>query len=154
LADSAYAAALAMLARRELSEAQVRRRLIRLGHDAASIDAAVDRLKADRSLDDVRVAGALARTELRLRPRGRVRIKQRVEAAGIAADLAEQAVEDAFHDVDVDALLASAFAKRHRARPLTERDLPRLYRALTSQGFEPDRVMALLRRHASTSNTE
>ena len=143
-----------MLARREMSEVQVRRRLTLLGHDGTSIDAAVERLTAERSLDDVRMAGALARTELRLRPRGRRRITERLEAAGIAADLAEQAVEDAFHDVDIDALLAAALAKRHRGGPLAERDLPRLYRALTAQGFEPDRVMALLRRHTATPHTE
>ena len=49
-----------MLGRRELSEAQVRQRLAKRGHDEAAIDAAVTRLKSDRSLDDVRVAGATA----------------------------------------------------------------------------------------------
>jgi regulatory protein len=151
LAASADADALALLARRELSEAQIRRHLARRGHDARAIDGAVERLKADRSLDDERVAGAIARTELRLRPRGRIRVRQRIEAAGIDPAIAARAVDAAFADVDADALLEAALARRLRGleTPLTDADLGRLYRALTAQGFEPDRVLALLRRRGA-----
>jgi mycofactocin precursor len=41
VADPAYVAALRLLARRELSEAQIRARLARGGHDGPSIDAAI-----------------------------------------------------------------------------------------------------------------
>ena len=67
---SAYADALKLLARRELSEAQVRQRLARKGHTEPDIDQAVARLVADRSIDDARVAEAIARTETAVRKRG------------------------------------------------------------------------------------
>ena len=148
MADSAYVDGLKMLGRRELSETQVRQRLARKGHDEETIDAAIARLKSDRSLDDVRVAGAIARSEISLRKRGKLRVRRRIEAAGIAADIAQRAVDESFEDVDGDALIAAALDKRLRGRTRIEddREFQRLYRYLASQGFESDRIVILLRR--------
>ena len=52
-----------MLGRRELSEAQVRQRLARRGHEPDSVDAAVARLRQERAIDDTRVAEAIVRTQ-------------------------------------------------------------------------------------------
>jgi hypothetical protein len=78
-------------------------------------------------------------------------VRQRIEAAGIDPAIAARAVDAAFADVDADALLEAALARRLRGpeTPLTDADLGRLYRALTAQGFEPDRVLALLRRRGA-----
>ncbi len=137
-----------MLGRRELSEKQVRQRLARRGHDEADVDAAVTRLKSDRSLDDARVAGAIARSETSLRKRGRLRVRRQIEAAGIAADIAQRAVDETFQDINPDALIAAALDKRLRGRTYIadERELQRLYRYLSAQGFESDRIVALLKR--------
>lgn len=135
-----------MLARRELSEAQIRQRLARRGHPSESIDTAVERLKAERAIDDVRVAGAIARTETHVRRRGQLRVVRQIEAAGIARAIAKQAVDDVFQDVDSDALLAAALDKRLRGRDtISEQDARRLYRYLVTQGFDSDRVIAALR---------
>jgi regulatory protein len=148
LADSAYIDGLKMLGRRELSEAQVRQRLARRGHDEDTIEAAVSRLKSDRSIDDRRVAGAIARSEISLRKRGRLRVRRRIEAAGIATAIAQQAVDDTFADVDGDALIAAALDRRLRGREVIadDREFQRLYRYLAAQGFESDRIVPLLRR--------
>ena len=62
MADAqAYVAGLKMLARRELSEAQLRLRLARRAFAPADIDDAVQRLRRERALDDRRVALACAR---------------------------------------------------------------------------------------------
>jgi regulatory protein len=146
LAADAYLDALKMLARRELSEAQVRQRLVRRGHTPQSIDTAIERLKGERAIDDERVAGAIARTETRVRGRGRLRVVRQIEAAGIASSIASRAADEVFQDIDVDALLASALEKRLRGRTtIDERDARRLYRYFTAQGFESDRVLAALR---------
>ena len=71
MANDTYLAALKILAGRELSEAQLRQRLTRREHDPESIEAALTRLKAERSLDDERVAGVIARSETGLKKRGR-----------------------------------------------------------------------------------
>jgi regulatory protein len=136
-----------MLARRELSEAQLRQRLARRGHEGNAIDAAIARLKADRSLDDARVAGAIARTETGIRGRGRLRVRRQIEAAGIASSIAQRTVDELFQDIDADALMAAALERRLRGERIAdERQFNRLYRYLAGQGFEADRVLALLRR--------
>lgn len=147
MSDDTYLTALKMLARRELSEAQVRQRLRRRQHDPDAIEAALARLKSDRSLDDERVAGAIARSETNLKKRGRHRVIRRIEAAGIASSIAKRVVDDTFAALDGDTLLAQALARRLRGRSRIEddREFQRLYRYLVGQGFEPDRVMALLR---------
>jgi regulatory protein len=147
LADSTYVAALKMLGRRELSEVQIRQRLARRGHQAEDIDTAVARLKADRSLDDARVAGAIARTETSLRRRGRLRVKRQLQAAGIDAEVAAAALDAVFAEIDPEALLDAALARRLPAdRPIADdREFQRLYRYLATQGFDSDRILAVLR---------
>src|SRR5437762_8501387 len=97
-----------MLARRELSEARVRQRLTRQGHDQDTIDAVVERLKAERALDDLRTATAIARTELSVKRRGKLRVKRQIENAGIASSIAKRVADEAFAEVDDLALLEAA----------------------------------------------
>jgi regulatory protein len=148
VSNEAYLYALRLLARREVSEFQVRQRLSRRGYDSASIDEAVARLKANRSLDDERVAGAIARTQTSVRGRGKRRVLQQIEAAGIASSIASKAVDEAFQDLDPDALLSAALSKRLRGREriADDREFQRLFRYLIAQGFDTDRILAHLRR--------
>jgi regulatory protein len=147
--DSAYVSALKMLGGRELSERQVRQRLARRGFQEDEIDAAVARLLQDRSLDDERAARAMAHAETSLKKRGRLRVKQRLQAAGIAPAVVQRAIEQTFESLDADALMTAALNKRMRGREriVDDREFQRLYRYLVGQGFEPDRILALLRRH-------
>ena len=149
MSHDTYVVALRMLARRELSESQIRQRLARRGEPADAIDEAVARLKADRSIDDARVAGAIARTETGLRQRGKRRVQQQIEAAGIARPIATRAVEEVFEEIDPDSLLAAALTRRLRGRDhiADDREFQRLFRYLSAQGFETDRILALLRKH-------
>jgi regulatory protein len=144
---NAYLAGLQLLARRELSEAQVRQRLARRGYETTDIDAAIARLLEERALDDRRVAAAIAHTESRVRGRGKLRVRRQIEAAGISASLAQAAVDEAFADVDSDALLAAAVERRLRGRATIAdaREFQRLYRYLVTQGFDSDRIVAALR---------
>jgi regulatory protein len=148
---SAYLDGLKMLARRELSEAQVRQRLARKGHDADAIDAAVTRLREERALDDARVAEAIARTQTAVRRRGKLRVRREIESAGITGATARRAVDEVFEGLDPDALIQAALAKRLRGREAIadEAEFRRLYRYLIAQGFEVDAVMKALnaRRH-------
>jgi regulatory protein len=145
--DDTYLTALEMLARRELSEAQLRQRLTRRRHAPESIEAALASLKAERKLDDERAAAAIARSETSFKKRGRYRVTRQIEAAGIAPSVARRVVDDTFAAIDADALLAEALAQRLRGRIFFEgdREFHRLYRYLIAQGFEPDRVLAILR---------
>jgi len=152
--DNTYAAALAMLARRELSEAQLRQRLARRLHHPEAIDDAIARLKAERSLDDERTARMIARSEVGLKKRGRHRVRQQIEAAGIAPSIARRVLDETFSTIDADGLLNEALDRRLRgaARIEDDRQFHRLYRQLVAQGFDADRVLALLR--ARTAKTD
>jgi regulatory protein len=147
MADDAYVAAVRMLARRELSEFQIRQRLRRKTYSDEAVDEAITRLKSERTLDDARVAGAIARTETGIRKRGPLRVRQKLAAAGITGAAADAAIEEATSEVDMDALLEAALARRLGLDGTIEDDraMSRLYRQLTSQGFEQDRVLRLLR---------
>ena len=144
--SSPYIDGLKMLGRRELSEAQVRQRLARKGHSDDDVEAAIQRLKAERALDDARVADAIARTEITIKRHGRMRVRRQIESAGIAPALVKQAVDNAFGEVDDTALLQAALGRRLRGnRSITDqREFQRLYRYLTAQGFESDRILAAL----------
>jgi regulatory protein len=144
---SAYLAGLKMLAARELSEAQVRSRLARREYQDDHIDAAVTRLRAEGAIDDARTARAIAHTAVTVRGQGKRRARMRVDAAGIDRAIAARAVDEIFADIDADALLRAALAKRLRGRTeiAGQNEKARLFRYLVGQGFESDRVMEVLR---------
>jgi regulatory protein len=134
----AFTVALTLLSARELSETQLRARLTRRRHDPDDIDRAIARLKADRTLDDRRVARALARMETAIKHRGRARVIQKIRQAGISAALAEDAVKDVFEEVDENELLEKALARRLRGKViggLDNRTRAKIVRGLMAQGF-------------------
>ena len=145
---TAYLDGLSLLARRELSEQQVRQRLARKGHDADAIDEAVARLREERAIDDARVADAIARTETAVKRRGKLRVRMQIERAGIAKPIAKRAVDEVFEAIDDEELLEASLRKRLRGREriADDREFQRLYRYLIGQGFETDRVLRALER--------
>jgi regulatory protein len=146
---TAYIDALRMLGRRELSEAQVRDRLQRRQHDPGEIDAALERLRSERAVDDVRVAEAIARTQTGVKRRGKLRVRRQIEQAGVSPAIARRVTDEVFEALDPEALIAASLAKRlhGRDRIADPAEFSRLYRYLVGQGFEPDRVLAVLRKH-------
>jgi regulatory protein len=145
--QQAYVAGLKMLARRELSEKQVRERLKRREHSPEAIDSGVARLKEARALDDSRFAFALARHEISTKRHGRLRAQRQIEAAGIPPSLAREALDEALASIDPDALLEAALDRRLRNGQVIDDDahFRRLYRFLLTQGFESDRVVRILK---------
>jgi SOS response regulatory protein OraA/RecX len=157
----AYTQALAWLARRELSEAQLRSRLARRRRRDAEdadidaneeIDEAIARLKRERALDDRRVALAFARSAVTLKGRGRDRIRRDIEALGIDRTVARSAIDEVFGEVDESAVLDRALTRRwpRTGAPPDQRALQRIYRALLQQGFPPDKVLNAFRARRAT----
>jgi regulatory protein len=145
----AYTLALTLLSSRELSEAQLRTRLRKRKIDDEQIESAVARLKADRTLNDRRVAVAMARMESAIRHRGRARIIQKIRQAGIDADTADEAIREVFQEVDESELLDRAFERKMRGKTvkdLDEKGRARIVRALVGQGFSFDAVLKRLKK--------
>jgi regulatory protein len=147
----AYVTALRLLARRELSEAQVRTRLERREFSLAQIDAAVTRLHEERALDDRRTALACARTEAHVKRHGRHRALRAVEALGIERGLARDAVAEVFGELDEDSLIAQALERRVRRGVSIDEAATarRVHRYLLAQGFDAARVNAAIRNRRS-----
>jgi regulatory protein len=82
-----------LLSRREHSRAELREKLTGQGYQAEIVDEALDGLEAERLLDDSRFSESFVRAHA-ARGQGPRRIRQELSAAGIAADLAEQALEE------------------------------------------------------------
>jgi regulatory protein len=148
----AYIVGLTLLARRELSEAQLRARLARRKFDEEAIETAVARLRREGALDDRRTAIACARTEAHVKRHGRLRAVRAVEALGIARSLARTAVAEAFADLDEDTLLVQAIERRlrHETGIPTPAAVRRLHRYLLTQGFDAARVTAAIRNRFKT----
>jgi regulatory protein len=144
----AYITALTMLSRRELSETQIRTRLARKQFEDDEIEAAVERLRQEGTLNDRRVALAAARIESTMRHRGRSRVLQKLRSLGIDGEVAEAAVNEVFEEVDEGVLLDRALARRLRGQPpqdLDDKGRARLVRGLAAQGFPFDAIMRRLR---------
>jgi regulatory protein len=147
LGASAYADGLKLLAARELSESDLRARLLDRDHAAEDIDPAIERLKETGALDDRRVARAYARTASKVKGRGRLRVARELQAMGIARDVITEAVAEVFGDLDERALIDRAIQKKLRGKkPTTVQDRARLYQYLMRQGFTPAAVSAALRK--------
>ena len=152
---SAYSDALKLLARRELSAADIRTRLLQREYTPEEVDAAIARLQESRALDDRRVARAYARTALSIKGRGILRVSRELQAMGIARDVITEAVTEVFGDLNERALIDKAIQKKLRGKPAnTMQDRARLYQFLMRQGFSPAAVTAALRRLGTSDEAE
>src|SRR3989442_11009455 len=144
--SDAYLVGLELLARRELSEAQLRSRLARRQFGVADIDTAVERLSRERAINDRRTALSCARREVLVRHHGRIRVLRQIEALGIASETARSAVDEVFDGVDETVLLEQTLDRRlERGLTLDEpATVRRMHRYLIAQGFDPGDVAMLL----------
>ena len=133
-----------MLARRELSTAQVRERLQRLGFEPAQIEPALQRLVRDGALDDHRTAATYAHRAAHVKMQGQRRAARELRALGIDHKLAEAAVGQVYGELDEQVVLERALARRLRGEIQSRAELRRLYQYLLRRGFEASAAMATL----------
>ena len=138
-----------MLARRELSAAQVAERLRHRGFDPREVEAAVARLQDEGAIDDLRTARVHAR-RLATAHRGPLRAEREIIVLGIAATVARDAVAAVYAENGVQSVLERALARRlpEGAEIEGRNQFGKLYRYLLRQGFEPGMVSATLRDRA------
>ena len=141
-----YVYGLAALGRRELTERQLRTRLLRRGCATDDIDAAIVRLRRDGVLDDQRAALAFARTEARIKHRGPLRIQRALETMGIDRQAARHATDEGFEERPVDEALEIALQRKARAPITDDRQAQRLVAYLVRQGFDLTAAVAAVRK--------
>jgi regulatory protein len=152
---TAYVRALGRLARRDHSEAELTRALRERGHSAEEVGAALERLRAQRFLDDAGFAERFARSRLLRHRVGRHRIRQGLRQRGVDQTIAEQGLGKALQDApEREALEAAARAYwRTHARDEPAKRIRKLWAFLLRRGFSADLVgdclSALWPRHRS-----
>jgi regulatory protein len=143
---SAYSDGLRLLARRELTTAQLRERLLARDHPPTDVDEALGRLRETGALDDRRAARAYASLSARVKGHGRRRVARELEAAGVDAVTARAALDDVFDEVDETALLDKALDKRLHGPIRDEPQFRRLLQHLLRRGFSSSDALAALKK--------
>jgi regulatory protein len=142
-AQAAYTRGLRLLAIRARGREELRLDLERRGFGAAAVRAAVERLEAERWLDDRAAARAVVRA--RAQKYGRARIARELSARGFSEEVARDALgEDVAREAEA---LARAFRRlwKSAARlPVPDRRR-RVRAALSRRGFAPEAISAMIR---------
>lgn len=143
--ERCYIAGLRILNYRFNSEAELRAKLDRKEFPRDAIDAAIERLRREKWLDDARFAAAFVRTRLR-KGIGRLRIKRELQAAGVDGATIAQALDVPDHD-DRAAAIAAA---RKRLAVLRRRDdddaiRQKLVAYLFRQGYDSSLAIDVVR---------
>lgn len=146
--SAAVTLALAMLARRALTRAEVAEKLVRrVGPDAR--DAALARLEEMRVLDDRGLAERIAHDGLVRRGFGRHRIRAELARRGVELAVAEDAIGRVFDDeaerAAAEASLARFRKRRGGGRFTPQKEAAAEFRHLIARGFPAGLVRDLLR---------
>lgn len=140
--------AVALLARREHSRAELARKLSRrldAGQDPAEVDAVLDELARRGLLSESRFAASLVRTRS---PRvGDARLRQELKTRGVSAEAAAEAFE-ALRRAEGGSEFERArivWARRFGVLPQSTDERARQSRFLLARGFSPELIRKLLR---------
>ena len=137
------ARAIALLARREYSRAEIRARLVASGDesDAAQVDDVLDELVALGYLSDARFASAVVAQKSR--GHGERAISATLRARGVS----EQAIACALNESAIDdrSAMIALWRRRFGKAPTDEREKARQVRFLQSRGFALSAILGLLR---------
>lgn len=140
------ARAIQLLARREHSARELKRKLEDRGIGEDEAAAAVAEVAAAGWQSDERYAEMLVRTRVS-QGYGPVRIEADLEVAGIPVEKIREALDGA--GVDWHAHAREAHAKKFRAPPATSAERAKQYRYLQGRGFDSGQIQAALKGEAS-----
>ena len=130
--------------RREYTAAELRQRLRNRGYAEDTTDDCIQRLTADGTLDDRRVAANHIRTARDIKSRGRLRIERELVARGIAPALARELLADVPKEDD-QAQIARVLARKRLPAHLSLADRRRIFQHLLRRGFPADAISKALR---------
>jgi regulatory protein len=135
--DVALASCYRALGRREHSVAELRARLARAALDPSVIEEALEIVREQGYVDDVRYARLLVEDRRTIAGWGAERIRGRLEAAGIDRDTIDNALRE--HDGPAELTAAVELLRRRCRLPLTDaRGRQRAWSLLVRQGFESE----------------
>jgi len=131
--------ALRRLARRDHSEAELRRALARDGFSAETVDETLERLRTERYLDDRGFAERFARSRMAHQGLGRNRVRQALRQRGVSRAIIEAGVAAGLQEVSeaeaIEALARRYWRQHGRDEPLQR--IRKLWVFLLRRGFPP-----------------
>lgn len=148
--DELYAYAIAALARRMRSVAELKRLLRpRVEVETASgqtlLERVIRRLKDQGYLNDARYAAAYTSLRRDNEKFGRRRVMYDLKARGVHADVIEQAVDAAYDEVDEEQLARAHLRRKRIAKPQDQKQLARVFRQLRRAGFTAKAIFAIFK---------
>ena len=145
---TAWGAAVGLLARRDLSEGEVRMKLLARDFGEPDVEAAIARLRERHYLDDRSLAGAVARTQARTKHQGPLKVRAHLRRRRIPEHLALEAVRTEFPEGAEGERAVIALKRLQPASPPDERggdgavppaerrkESARLFRRLVARGY-------------------
>ena len=149
-AGDAYDAAVHYLAGRPHTVAEIHRHLRSKKFDADTIVHAIDRLRAQRYVDDEAFARWWVAQRERFKPRGDRALRTELAQKGVARDVVDVVLGERAPDADVEQ------ARRALSRPLTRwADMPdaerkrKIHAYLAARGFDYDTIDEVTRREVT-----
>lgn len=133
-----------LLALRARSIVELRRKLIQKGEPAEAVDGAIERLKAQKLLDDDQFARQFARSKVMGAGASRRRIAMELGRKGVDRETADAAIDDLADSEGIDLSAAIHKVAEKKWKSLAKLDeqtaTRRLYAFLARRGFKPDEI--------------
>ncbi len=140
-------AAYHLLAYRPRTEQELRARLRAKGFAHAPVEWCLRLLEEQGLIDDHAFASSYVRSRIRLKPRGRFRLTQELRQKGVSAEVAEQAIDQAFNNEETSERALACAA----ARGWLDRQGSTLIESLAGAHRSDERERARRRLHAFLS---
>lgn len=140
----------ALCARSEHSSGEMRDKMRRWAMPSDAIERVVERLRAERFVDDARFARLFVRDKIRFDRWGSRKIEQSLRLKGVAPDIIESVMADVPEDDYVAVLRQLLEAKRRTVKAASDYELnAKLMRFAAGRGF----TMDVIRQCIDTSST-
>ncbi len=141
--ERALSAAYRLLTYRPRSEAEVRTRLLRKGFDPATVEAALEKLRAQGLLDDLAFGRFWRESREAFSPRGEHLLRAELRQKGLPGETVGEVLAD-FDEAESALKVARSLRRRLDKLPSEERRR-RLWGQLARRGFAPDTIQQVVR---------
>jgi len=131
--------AMFLLEKMDRTEYQLRKKLRDNHYPEELVDVAVDYVKSYHYIDDLRYAENYIR--FHQSDKSRLQLKAALQQRGVPADLAEQAMEEAYEDHEEEMIRKLLLRKQYDPEHMDREQKCRIYRYLLRKGFSNSQIM-------------
>lgn len=141
--------ALKVIEFKDRTEKEIREKLTQKGYDENIIEDEIAFLKDYGFINDLRYAQRFISDAINLKKWGKVRIRAELLRKGVDREIIDNAVEDAFMDVDDDRLL-NEMRRRFKNSDLSNiKERTRIFNFYMRRGFSPDEIKGAMNQMCS-----